>query len=115
MNEITVTVDTEAAERMLQRFANRPAFTSAVMDAAQQGASMISGIPQDTGELASSIRATPGRSPSPNSALIVSDVSYARFVFGGVPSRGQAAQHPNVPYGAIAHILAANVVRELER
>jgi hypothetical protein len=102
-----IEVDAHEAEAMLRRLADaaRPysRFYPALQSAAEQGASMISGVARDTGELAGSIQAGGREAPG----LIVSDLDYARFVFGGT-SRMEA-QPPLVPEGAIATILADEV------
>lgn len=102
-----VAVDAHEAVAMFERLAaaSRPysRFYPALQSAAEQGASMISGVAHDTGELAGSIQAGGREGPG----LIVSDLDYARFVFGGTSRMG--AQPPLVPEGAIATILADEV------
>jgi hypothetical protein len=104
---MSVTLDTSRVEAMLERIVEhvRANFTEIVLDVAEQGARQVTGIPRDTGALADSVHATPGRRPSPNSALIVSDLEHARFVF--------ARQRPTLPAGALARELADRVARQV--
>jgi hypothetical protein len=112
MAGVDISVDTRAVEAMLERIGSPRDLSGAVERAAEIGAGMITGIPVgETGDLANSMHGTPGRSPSRNSALIVSDVPYAPFVFGG--TRYMDAQPPTVPADAIASVLADEIHREL--
>lgn len=110
---VTVTVDDRQMTALLHRLGDRTLLSDAVMDAAEQGARMVSDVPRDTGELASSVRATAGRNPSPNSALIVADAPYAAFVFGG--TRYMPATRPSLNTGTLTTILANNVKRTVFR
>jgi hypothetical protein len=114
MAQISVTVDSTAAENMLAEIGQRAASRDlgfAVGRAADRGAQMISGIPQDTGELARSVRAFGWNIVA--SARNPRGVPYGRFVFGG--TRYMAAQPPSVPTGAIQGILSDEIERVLFR
>lgn len=71
---------------------------------------MISNVRRGTtGELAGSVKAGGRDGPG----LIVSDVEYARFVFGG--TRYTAPSRPTVPAAAIASILASEIAQVIFR
>ena len=108
-----VLIDSERASAMLAELASRTLYTDEVNAAADEGARLVTGVvdsppspnervdPDQRQDLAASIHGTPGRDSSPNSALIVSDLNRARFLF--------AAHPPSFPGGDVARILAAKV------
>ena len=108
-----IRVDSAAAEAMLERIehnaAARRELGFAAGRAAEQGARLISGVPVDSGELAGSVRAlgTWIVATAKNQA----GAPYGRFVFGG--TRHMPARPPTVPAGAIARILADEILREV--
>jgi hypothetical protein len=99
---VSVRVDTSEADRMFERLAaNASRARLAAVDVAR--ASRVTGIPVDTGRLAASPRVV----ETDNGAEIVTDVPYARFVFGG--TRFMPASPPHVE----GPDLAATVAKEL--
>ena len=105
-----ISVDVSAAVEMFDQLEGRAGAAQigeAVRRAADQGAGMVSGIPQDTGQLAGSVRAFGGRIVA--TARNTQGVPYGRFVFGGT-SR-MPARPANVPEGQIGDVLAEEIRR----
>lgn len=101
---MTVTVDTSRVEGMLADLAAKT--LEQVMDrAARQCLESVSGIPVDTGRLASSLQVRRTR----DGAQVYTDVEYARYVFGG--TKYVEPQPPEVGYTAAD--LADDVAKEL--
>lgn len=100
MSKPFVTVSTREAERMFDRLAaNADNLQAALETGGKKMLDSMSGIPVDTGELA----ASPRLEVRGTTALILSDVMYARFVFYGHKDRGGGwveAQPPTIGYTA---------------
>lgn len=113
MSKPFVTVSTKKAEAMFDRLAaNADHVQAALETGGKQMLASISGIPVDTGELA----ASPHLEVRGMTALILSDVLHARFVFYGHKDRGGGwveAQPPS--FGYTADDFARDVADELFR
>jgi hypothetical protein len=99
---IDVQFDTSAVDRMLATLTER-AGQSHVVAAEVARQTRVVGVPVDTGTLAASFRVR----ETADGAEIVSDVPYARFVFGGTAY--MAARPPRLE----GPDLAATVAKEL--
>ena len=106
---MTVTLDTHRVTSMCDQIGHRATgdMRPALKRAAEAGRSSITGIPVDTGRLA----ASPKTTVHGDEVLIVTDVPYARFVFGG--TQYVPARPPNVHGDAIAKIASREVAREV--
>jgi hypothetical protein len=115
MPAIVVNVDTSRVEQMLASL-DRKAQDLVLTRCGEKALKTVSGIPVDTGELAASPRVEVGGTKEPGVARlrIVSDVEYAKFVFGGHQTRGDTYVDPVPPkIGYSAQDLANDVADEL--
>lgn len=97
-------MDTGAVERMLSGLEQRvDRVPGAVADVAR--GAHVTGVPRDTGRLASSLRVR----ETDDGAEIVSDVEYAQFVFGG--TRYMQARPPTIDVDA--RTLSQRLAREV--
>jgi hypothetical protein len=105
--KLEVSVDTSAAAGMFDRLKQQATQTAggAVERAGQEALGTVSGVPVDTGALASSLRVE----SEGTTARIVSDVPYAKYVFYG--TRHMEASPPQLDYDAAQ--LAEHIAREL--
>jgi hypothetical protein len=106
---MTVQVQTGQAAAMFDRIGRRATddLTPPLKRAAEAGRAGITGIPVDTGRLAASPRVT----TRGQEVLIVTDVPYARYVFGG--TKYVPARPPNVHPEALAKLAGREVAREV--
>ena len=101
-------MDTRAFDTMVAGIVDRTGgLDAAAQDAAQEGVSMITGIPVDTGELEASLSVRMGD----DGAEIYASAPHARYVFGG--TRYMAARPPTFNADALAQVLADRVARQL--
>jgi hypothetical protein len=114
MPTTAVTVDSHRVTGMLDGLSRR-AQDLILERAAENALGTITGIPEDTGELANSPYVkVGGNDPYAARVRIVSDVEYAKFVFHGHATRGDSyvdAQPPKLGY--TAQDLADDVAREI--
>jgi hypothetical protein len=104
--KLGVEVDTSAAERMFDRLKQQATqLGGAVERAGQEALGTVSGVPVDTGALASSLYVK----SEGTTARIVSDVPYAKYVFYG--TRHMEANPPQLGYDATR--FAEHIAREL--
>ena len=108
---MTVELDTHRVTAMCDQIGQHAAgdMRPALKRAAEAGRTSITGIPIDTGRLAASPKVT----TRGDEVLIVTDVPYARHVFGG--TQYIPARPPNVHADAIAKIAGREVAREVFR
>ena len=102
------TIDSSAAEAMLDDIASRAGQLDSVLEReAETARQTVTGIPVDTGQLARSVQVR----LTQDGAEIVATAPYARFVFRG--TRHMAAQPPQVGYtaGQLADAVAREVIR----
>lgn len=106
-----IVVDVSKATAMFERLQQNADELGPVVDSsARKMLATASGIPVDTGTLAGSLYV---RRVGPTTALIVSKVEYARFVFYGVSARHIEPRPPTFSYGSSE--FAADVAREAFR